>query len=225
MRPVQIAPSVLAASLSRLEEEIRRVEEAGVECLHVDIMDGHFVPNISFGPNMVSALKKITRLPLDVHLMIQQPDRYIRQFIEAGADTLHVHLEAYHDVRRTLRTIKEMGCRTGLAINPMTLFQNATVLLKHIDVLLCMTVNPGFGGQPFIIEVLDKIRAAVAYREQNNLNYDIEVDGGLTTETIGPSVAAGANIIVAGTSIFGQKNAKEAVAQLRARAAEVRAGG
>lgn len=224
-KSVKIAPSVLACDLGRVEQEIRRIEAAGVECVHVDIMDGHFVPNLSFGPDFVATLKRLTRLPLDVHLMIQQPDRYARSFIEAGADTLTVHLEAYHDVKRTIEIIRSMGCKCGLAINPLTLFQNCGSILKKIDLLLCMTVNPGFGGQPFIIEVLEKVRQAVAYREQHNLDYDIEVDGGLTSETIGPSVAAGANVIVAGTAIFGKEDATAAVKNLRARAAEVSAGG
>lgn len=225
MKPILLAPSILAANFAHLEEEVRRVEAAGVDCLHVDIMDGHFVPNISFGPDIVATLRKITSLPLDVHLMIEQPDRYARAFIEAGADTLTVHLEAYHDVGRTLSLIRDMGCRVGLAINPLTLFQNTYSLLKKIDLLLCMTVNPGFGGQPFIIEVLEKIRQARAYREQHHLNYDIEVDGGLTASTIGPSVTAGANVIVAGTSVFGQKDATAAVRLLREKAAEAGAGG
>jgi ribulose-phosphate 3-epimerase len=225
LKPIQIAPSILAADYGNLESEVRRAEAAGVDCFHIDIMDGHFVPNLTFGPGLVSALRKITDLPLDVHLMIQQPDRYARAFIEAGSDTLTVHLEAYHDVKRTLGTIKDMGCRVGLAINPLTLVENTYGLLKHVDLLLCMTVNPGFGGQPFIIEVLEKIRLARVYRDEHNLNYDIEVDGGLTADTIGPSVTAGANIIVAGTSVFGKKDIHQAVKDLRARAAEAGAGG
>lgn len=224
-KPLKIAPSMLASDLGNIEKEVRRIEAAGVDMIHVDVMDGHFVPNLSFGPDFVATLKKLTPIPLDVHLMIQQPDRYARSFIEAGADILTVHLEAYHDVKRTLEIIRGMGCKCGLAINPMTLFQNCGSVLKKIDLLLCMTVNPGFGGQPFIVEVLDKIRQAVAYREQHNLNFDIEVDGGLTTDTIGPSVAAGANVIVAGTSVFRHEDATAAVKQLRARAAEVSAGG
>jgi ribulose-phosphate 3-epimerase len=225
MKPLMIAPSVLACNYARIEEEIRRVEAAGVEMLHVDIMDGHFVPNITFGPEFVAMLRRTTQLPLDVHLMIEQPDRYVRNFIEAGADILTIHLEAYHDVSRTLATIKDMGCKTGLAINPLTMFQHATKHLKNLDLLLCMTVNPGFGGQSFIVEVLDKIRQAKAYREEKNLTYDIEVDGGLNESTIGPAVAAGANIIVAGTSVFGKADATAAVAGLRSKASEVSAAG
>ncbi|HEY8965413.1 MAG TPA: ribulose-phosphate 3-epimerase, partial [Candidatus Methylacidiphilales bacterium] len=186
MKPIQLAPSLLAADYGNIERDVRAVEAAGVDCLHVDIMDGHFVPNMSFGPDFVAMLRRITRLPLDVHLMIQQPDRYVRSFIEAGADTITIHLEAYHDVGRTLDLIKSMGCRAGIAVNPLTLIEKAEKYLKRVDLVLCMTVNPGFGGQPFIMEVMEKVRYARLYRDQNNLNYDIEVDGGLTTDTIGP---------------------------------------
>lgn len=223
--PIEIRPSILAANIANLEADVRRIEKSDANGLHVDIMDGHFVPNLSFGPSIVAALKRMTDLPLDVHLMLQQPDRYARAFIEAGADTLTVHLEAYHDVKRTLGLIEDCGCKVGLAINPLTLFENCMGLLKHVDLLLCMTVNPGFGGQPFIIEVLEKVRKAHSYRREHNLNYDIEVDGGLSSETIGPSVAAGANVIVAGTSVFAASDAAAAVSALRSRAAEVRAAG
>jgi ribulose-phosphate 3-epimerase len=225
MKKVILAPSVLAADFANIEREITRIEEAGIDCLHVDIMDGHFVPNITFGPDFVSTLRRISRMHLDVHLMIQQPDRYVRAFIEAGADTLTVHLESYHDVGRTLDTIRDMGCRVGLAINPLTLVEKAEKYLKKVDMLLCMTVNPGFGGQPLIVEVLDKIRYAKQYRDINNLDYDIEVDGGLTPSTIGPAVVAGANVIVAGTAIFGQKDYTEAVQHLRAKAMEANSAG
>ncbi len=225
MKPILLAPSILAADYGNIERDVRAVEAAGVDCLHVDIMDGHFVPNMSFGPDFVAMLRRITRLPLDVHLMIQQPDRYVRSFIEAGADTVTIHLEAYHDVGRTLDLIKSMGCRAGIAVNPLTLLEKAEKYLKRVDLVLCMTVNPGFGGQPFIMEVMEKVRYARAYRDQNNLNYDIEVDGGLTSDTIGPAVVAGANLIVAGSSIFGKQDISGAVKVLRQRAAEANAAG
>jgi len=224
MKRILLAPSVLAADYGNIERDIRAVEAAGADLLHVDIMDGHFVPNLSFGPDFVATLRRITRLPLDVHLMIQQPDRYARAFIEAGADTLTVHLEAYHEVGRTLDLIKGMGCRTGLAINPLTLIEKAEKYLKRVDLLLCMTVNPGFGGQPFIVEVLEKVRLARSFREQHNLNYDIEVDGGLGESTIGPSVVAGANVIVAGSSVF-KNDPAVAIKLLREKAAEANSAG
>ncbi len=224
MKRILLAPSVLAADYGNIERDIRAVEAAGADLLHVDIMDGHFVPNLSFGPDFVATLRRITRLPLDVHLMIQQPDRYARAFIEAGADTLTVHLEAYHEVGRTLDLIKGMGCRTGLAINPLTLIEKAEKYLKRVDLLLCMTVNPGFGGQPFIVEVLEKVRLGRSFREQHNLNYDIEVDGGLGESTIGPSVVAGANVIVAGSSVF-KNDPAVAIKLLREKAAEANSAG
>ena len=225
MKPIIIEPSVLAADYGNIERDIRAVEAAGADALHVDIMDGHFVPNMTFGPDFVATLRRITRLPLDVHLMIQQPDRYARAFIEAGADTLTVHLEAYHDVGKTLDIIKGMGCRCGLAVNPLTLLEKAEKFLKRVDLVLCMTVNPGFGGQPFMIEVMEKVRYAHTFREQHNLAYDIEVDGGLKADTIGPAVVAGANVIVAGSSVFGQSDVGAAIKLLRQRATEANAAG
>jgi ribulose-phosphate 3-epimerase len=225
MKPIQIAPSILAADFAHLEAEIRRCEEAGVEMLHLDIMDGHFVPNISFGPGIVRTIREITRLPLDVHLMILQPDRYVRTFIEAGANILTVHIEAYHDTRRTLELIRNFGCQAGLALNPLTLFSNAIPYLKQIDLLLCMTVNPGFGGQTFIFEVLDKIRQARQYAFANNLNYKIEVDGGLNPDTAMRAVASGANVIVAGTSLFKSRDMREGVKQLRHAVTEAQCAG
>ena len=225
MKPILLAPSILAADYGNIERDVRAVEAAGVDCLHVDIMDGHFVPNMSFGPDFVAMLRRITRLPLDVHLMIQQPDRYVRSFIEAGADTLTIHIEAYHDVGRTLDLIKSMGCRAGIAVNPLTLIDKAEKYMKRVDLVLCMTVNPGFGGQPFIVEVMEKVRQARLFRDQNNLKFDIEVDGGLTADTIGPAVVAGANLIVAGSSIFGRQDVPGSVKLLRQKAAEANAAG
>src|SRR6201996_1037296 len=205
MRTVRIAAAVLAANLGQLEAEIKRLEAAQVDAFHIDIMDGHFVPQFAFGVDIVEAVRKATRLPIEVHLMIQQPDRYARAFVEAGADTLIVHLEAYHDPKRTVSIIQEMGCRCSLAINPMTLVENTHALLKKVDQLLCMSVNPGFMGQPFIIEVLEKVRLARAYRDKNHLSFDIALDGGVTDETIGPCVTAGANQVVVGGPLLSPK--------------------
>jgi ribulose-phosphate 3-epimerase len=225
MRTVRLAANVLAADLGRIEEEVKRIEAALVDCIHIDVMDGHFVPYFALGTEMVQTVRKITRLPIEVHLMIQQPDRYARAFVEAGADTLIVHLEAYHDPRRTIALVQDMGCRCALAINPMTLVENAQSLLKTADQLLCMSVNPGFMGQPFIIEVLEKVRLAQAFRDKHHLNFDISIDGGVTDETIGPCVTAGANQVVVGRPVFSPKDACEATRLLRARANEVGSGG
>jgi ribulose-phosphate 3-epimerase len=225
MRTVRLAASILASNLGQLEQEVKRIEAAQVDAIHVDVMDGHFVPYFALGADTVQAIRKITRLPIEVHLMIQQPDRYARAFVEAGADLLIVHLEAYHDPRRTIAIVQEMGCRCSLAINPMTLVENTYALLKKVDQLLCMSVNPGFMGQPFIIEVLEKVRVAQAYRDKNHLQFDISVDGGVSDETIGPCVTAGANQVVVGGPLFIPKDAGEAARLLRARANEVGAGG
>ncbi len=225
MRTVRIAASLLAADLGQLEQEVKRMEEAQVDAIHIDVMDGHFVPYFALGADTVQAVRKLTRLPIEVHLMIQQPDRYARAFVEAGADLLIVHLESYHDPRRTLAMVQEMGCRCALAINPMTLVENTHCLLKKVDQLLCMSVNPGFMGQPFIIEVLEKVRLARAYRDKNHLQFDISIDGGVTDETVGPCVTSGANQVVVGRPLFVPKDAAEAARLLRARANEVGAGG
>jgi ribulose-phosphate 3-epimerase len=225
MRTVRLSASLLASDLGRLEEVVKELEQAQVDSVHLDIMDGHFVPYFALGADVVQAVRKITRLPIEVHLMIQQPDRYARAFVEAGADLLIVHLEAYHDPRRTIAMVQEMGCRCSLAINPMTLVENAHVLLKKADQLLCMSVNPGFMGQPFIIEVLEKVRGAQAFRDKNHLHFDIAVEGRVTDETVGPCVTAGASQVVVGGALFGPKGICETVRLLRARANEVGAGG
>jgi len=225
MRTVRLSASLLAANLGQLEQEVKRMEEAHVDAIHLDVMDGHFVPYFALGADMVQSVRKLTRLPLEVHLMIQQPDRYARAFVEAGADLLIVHLEAYHDPKRTIALVHEMGCRCSLAINPMTLVENTYPLLSKVDQLLCMSVNPGFMGQPFIIEVLEKVRVARAYRDKHHLQFDISLDGGVTDETVGPCVTAGANQVVIGDPLFRPKEASEATRLLRARANEVGAGG
>jgi ribulose-phosphate 3-epimerase len=225
MRTVRIAASLLAANLGQLEQEVKRMEAAQVDAIHIDVMDGHFVPYLALGTDVVQAVRKISRLPIEVHLMIQQPDRYARAFVEAGADLLVVHLEAYHDPKRTIAIVQEMGCRCSLAINPMTLVENTYSLLKKADQLLCMSVNPGFMGQSFIIEVLEKVRLAKAYRDKNHLHFDISIDGGVTDETVGPCVTSGANQVVVGSPLFTPKDAAETTRLFRARANEVGSGG
>ena len=210
-----VAPSLLAGEFSRLGEEARRVEAAGADWLHLDVMDGHFVDNISFGPAVVAAMKKAVSIPLDVHLMISRPDHYLKRFLDAGAHSVQVHLEAKHDVAATLRAIREAGCLAGLAINPGTSLSAAAEHLPNIDLLLVMTVNPGFGGQEFISFTMDKVSEAARLREENGWTYHIEVDGGIKEDTAKISREAGANVLVAGTSVFRAADAQAAIKSLR----------
>jgi ribulose-phosphate 3-epimerase len=206
--------------------EAKRIQESGAEWVHVDIMDGHFVPNISFGVNMVKTLRRLMgEATLDVHLMIEQPDRYANEFIEAGADCLNIHLEARHQSARTLAAIREKGCRTGIAINPATLLKHAVPLLPLCDQLLCMTVNPGFGGQPFLSQVLPKIREAREVIVRQNYQVDITVDGGINNETAAQCIASGANVLVSGSYLFSQSDLTQAVGTMRAAATAANVSG
>jgi ribulose-phosphate 3-epimerase len=217
MQHILVAPSILAADFSRLAEEIRRVEEAGADWIHCDIMDGHFVDNISFGPQMVGIVRKQTKLPLDVHLMIQRPDHYAPRFVKAGANsiTVHVEREANHDVEKTLRLIRDAGCRPGLSLNPATPFESVEPFLDEIDILLIMTVHPGFGGQSFRPEMMEKVKHAAEWNKSRDRKIDVEVDGGINAETARLSIQNGANVLVAGTSIFHGKDYRQAIRELR----------
>lgn len=214
---ILVAPSILAADFSRLAEEVRHAEDAGADWIHCDIMDGHFVDNISFGPVAVAAARKQTGLPLDVHLMIEHPDHYAPRFVEAGANgiTVHVEPEAKHDVAATLKSIRAAGCRAGLTLNPATPFSLLDDHLPFIDLLLIMTVHPGFGGQAFRPEMMEKVRRAKAWKESHSAAFDIEVDGGINAETAKLCVENGANVLVAGTSIFRAKDYAAAITALR----------
>lgn len=214
-RPVFIAPSILSADFARLAEEVAAVERAGADLLHVDVMDGHFVPNLTVGPPIVESLKKVTRLPLDVHLMITNADDFIQEFAEAGADYLTVHVEACPHLHRTVQSIKEHGVKAGVTLNPATSLQSLEEILPDIDLLLVMSVNPGFGGQKFIPAVLRKIRAARALLDQINSLALLEVDGGVKVENALSIVEAGATALVAGSAIFCQPDYAATIAALR----------
>jgi ribulose-phosphate 3-epimerase len=219
---VEILPSILSADFARLGEQVAAVEAAGCRMLHVDVMDGHFVPNITIGPPVVASLRKITRLTLDVHLMIADPHRYAPLFIEAGADQVSVHQETCPHLDRTLRMIQSEGAKAGVVLNPSTPVASLDDVLGVADYVLVMSVNPGFGGQRFIPYALDKVRKLAATRRDRGLTFPIEIDGGVTRENIGEIVRAGVDWVVAGASVYGKGDPAGAFQALRREADEAR---
>ncbi|WP_409306011.1 ribulose-phosphate 3-epimerase [Peribacillus sp. SCS-155] len=212
---IKIAPSILSADFSQLGEEIKDVEQGGADYIHIDVMDGHFVPNITIGPLIVDAIRPITQLTLDVHLMIDNPDLYIADFARAGADILSVHVEACTHLHRTLQHIKSLGVKAGVVLNPHTPVSVLEYVIEDVDLVLLMSVNPGFGGQTFIPSVLRKIKQVAFLARKRKLKIDIEVDGGVNSETAKLCIAAGANVLVAGSAIYNQQDRSKAIAAIR----------
>ena len=211
---IELAPSILSADFAHLADQVERATAGGATLIHVDVMDGHFVPNITIGPPVVKSLRKATRLPLDCHLMIENPDQYIGDFAEAGADWISVHQEACRHLNRTLNLIKSHGCRAGVVINPATPVETLSEVLEIVDYVLVMSVNPGFGGQKFIPGTLAKIRKLAEIRAERGYGYRIEIDGGVAMETVAEVVRAGAEVLVAGNAVFGKGDAKVNAAAL-----------
>lgn len=213
---VKIAPSILAADFARLGAEIAEAEAAGADYIHVDVMDGHFVPNLTMGPPIVRAVRRVTSLPLDVHLMMEAPERYLADFAEAGANILTVHVETCPHLHRTVEQIKELGCRAGVTLNPATPAASLQEILRFADLVLVMTVNPGFGGQRYIEGIETKIRQIRDMLDDGGLHAELEVDGGIDAETAGRVVRAGADVLVAGTAIFGaEEGVRSAMERIR----------
>ncbi len=202
----KIAPSILSADFSRLGEEVQAVEKAGANYIHVDVMDGHFVPNITIGPLVVKAVRRVTKLPLDVHLMISDPDHFTEEFVKAGSDSLTVHAEAVDHLHRSIQHIRKLGAKPAVSLNPATPIEAIEYVLDDVDMVLLMTVNPGFGGQAFISNMIPKIERLKGMIDRRGLDVDIEVDGGISPNTIGPVSEAGANVFVVGSAIFGSED-------------------
>lgn len=215
----KLAPSILSADFSRLRDELQAVEEGGADYIHIDVMDGHFVPNITVGPLIVETVRKITSLPLDVHLMITDPDRYAAAFIEAGSTLLTVHAEACLHLQRTLSFIRERGAKPGVVLNPATPLSAIEYVLQDVDMVLLMTVNPGFGGQEFISTLYPKIKQARALLDAKKLSVELEVDGGITLDNIEPVCRAGADVIVSGSAVFKSADCRQTVREMKQRTA------
>lgn len=212
---IKLAPSILSADFARLLEDVKKVEKAGCEYLHIDVMDGHFVPNITLGPAIVKSLRKDVNMVFDTHLMIENPDNYIKDFVDAGSDIIVVHVEACRHLHRTIQNIKSYNVKAGVALNPATPIESIKHILQDVDMVLIMTVNPGFGGQSFIENTIDKIKELKKIIDEKNLKVDIQVDGGIKPSNIHKVVEAGANIIVAGSAIFNSEDIEETVMLMR----------
>ena len=215
MANIIVSPSILSADFANLERDIKLVERNGADWIHVDVMDGHFVPNITLGPAIVKSLRKDVNMVFDTHLMIENPDDYIKDFVDAGSDLIVVHAEACRHLHRTIQNIKSYNVKVGVALNPATSIESIKHIIEDVDMVLIMTVNPGFGGQSFIESMLEKIKELKQLIDDKNLNVDIQVDGGIKPDNIHKVVEAGANIIVAGSAIFNSENIEETVSLMR----------
>jgi ribulose-phosphate 3-epimerase len=211
----KIAPSVLAADFNRMGEEIRAVERAGADLIHFDVMDGHFVPNISMGVPVLQAIRKITKLPLDAHLMISEPEKYLEVFVKSGADSISVHCEVCPDIPKIAKRIRELGARASIGINPETAIDRVIAASEHLDMILIMSVHPGFGGQEFIPASLQKLREVRRELRRRGISIDVEIDGGIKADNIADAKAAGANVFVSGSGIFGEKDYRKIIAEMR----------